>query len=129
MSTLSTELTALVEKLRRHEGAWQEWTPAVQMDDRVYSMGYPTTPEVVDEAMTVLYDHGFISFDWMNWREGFDLLVELTPERVSALDLETTLILLSAVARDDHFSNGAWGEFFESGKGLWLFERWLELVR
>lgn len=93
----------------------------------MYSMGFAKMTPVIREAMTVLYDHGIVVFDWMNWREGFELLEELTPERTATLDRETTLKLLSAVARQDRFSDGSWGELFETGKGLWLFERWLEL--
>lgn len=121
------ELAAVVEKLRRHDGSWLEWAPAEEMADGVYSMGFATMTPVIREAMKVLYDHGIVVFDWMNWREGFELLEELTPERTATLDRETTLKLLSAVARQDRFSDGSWGELFETGKGLWLFERWLEL--
>lgn len=121
------ELRAVVGKLRQHDGPWLEWTPAEQMEDGVYSMGYPMMSPELHEAMTVLYDHGIIVFDWMNWREGFELLEELTPQRAATLDRETTLKLLSAVARQERFSDGSWGELFDTGKELWLFERWLAL--
>lgn len=123
------DLEILVDKLQDHAGPWQEWTPATPGPDGVISMGYPTMSEVAKEAMTFLYSHGMMVFDWPNWRAGSDLYHELTPERVSTLDRETTLMLLSALAREDRFCNGTWGRMFESGKGTWLFGRWLELTR
>lgn len=125
------DLAALVDRLRAHRdggGPWQEWTPATPEPDGVISLGYPTPAPVVAEAMRFLHTHGFIGFDWPNWQAGRDLYAELTPERVATLDRQTTLMLLSALAREERFCDGIWGLMFESGRGTWLFERWLELT-
>lgn len=121
------DLAALVGRLRDHTGPWQEWTPASPEPDGVISLGYPTMAEPAKEAWDFLYEHGMIVFDWPNWQAGSDLYDSLTPERVSTLDRETTLMLLSALAREERFCDGAWASMFESGRGTWLFERWLEL--
>ena len=49
-------------------------------------------------------------------------------ERVATLDRETTLLLLTSLAREEYFRTGTWDRMFACGKGGWLFERWLELT-
>lgn len=74
-------------------------------------------------------EHGPGPTDWPTWETGAELYAALTPERVSTLDRETTLLLLSGLAREEEHRAGAWVSMFESGRGTWLFERWLELSR
>lgn len=102
------DLASLVEDLRRHDGPWEE--PAAR-------------------ARVFLEEHGPGPTDWPTWETGAELYAALTPERVSTLDRETTLLLLSGLAREEEHRTGAWVAMFESGRGTWLFERWLELSR
>lgn len=97
-------LAAIVDKLRTHEES------------------------TAGEAMDFLRDHGPLAVDWPDWRAGADLYAELTPERVATLDRETTLLLLTSLAREEYFHTGTWDRMFACGKGGWLFERWLELT-
>ncbi|NLA56459.1 MAG: hypothetical protein GX859_09240 [Corynebacterium humireducens] len=108
-------LAAIVEKLRSHMSSPRGWAPAEE---------HPP----VSEAMDFLRDHGPLAHDWPNWRAGADLYAELTPERVATLDRQTTLMLLTSLAREERFCDGTWDRMFECGKGVWLFERWLELT-
>ncbi|MFC6147319.1 DUF6508 domain-containing protein [Corynebacterium nasicanis] len=102
------DLASLIDDLRQHAGPWE--VPAAR-------------------ALTFLEEHGPGPADWPTWETGAELYATLTPERVSTLDQETTLLLLSGLAREEEHRQGSWVAMFESGRGTWLFERWLELAR
>ena len=103
-------LSELIDALRHHSGPWHRSVPA-------------------SRARAFLEEHGLGPADWPTWEAGAELYASLTPERVATLDRETTLLLLSGLAREEEHRAGSWAAMFESGKGLWLFERWLELER
>lgn len=73
------DLASLVDDLRRHDGPW---------------------PEPAARARVFLEEHGPGPTDWPTWETGAELYAALTPERVSTLDRETTLLLLSGLARE-----------------------------
>ncbi len=121
------ELGQAVDKLRAEDGIRVPWTGGGREPDGTYRLAYPDTTSPAYQVMSVVYDHGMVSFSWPQWAEGWQIYAELTPETVRRLDLITTLKLLSALTRSERFGDGTWAEAFESGRGLLLFEHWLAL--
>lgn len=86
------------------------------------------TAALVEDALHLLYDHHLIiPFDWARWDEGRAIFNGTDPDRFAALDRLTVLKLLTAVARNDRFSAGAWAALFNHGDGQRLLERLLDL--
>lgn len=80
------------------------------------------------EAIKFLYDNKLIiPFDWSDWQEGEDFFKDASPTKYEKLDRQFVLKLLTAVARNDRFSEGAWAGLFESGGAQKLFHRLLDI--
>ena len=122
------KLSDLVRRLELHEGPWGEWKGGEKTDNGAIQMPYSVDAPVVSEAKQFLYDNDLvITFDWPNWQEGRDFFTSDDPQKFEKLDEETVLKLLSAIIRNARFNEGAWVNLFESGDGLRLFKRLLEI--
>jgi hypothetical protein len=83
------------------------------------------SPEVLG-FIRALGENGFIQpFDWMNWREGEQLVDH--PELLSITNLQTLRKLLTAHVRADRFSEGHLAAMFESGHMVMILERMSEI--
>jgi ADP-ribosyl-[dinitrogen reductase] hydrolase len=83
------------------------------------------TPEVLD-FIRALSGNGFIQpFDWMNWREGEQLVDH--PTLLSKANLQTLRKLLTAHVRADRFSEGHLAATFESGHMTSILKRMAEI--
>lgn len=123
-----TALRDVVSRLR------EEGRPAVnwQGGDRAeengpITFGFVVMTRAQMDAMRVLYDHGLIIYDALNSIEYRDLYENLNPDRPLDLNIVDTRKTLIHVSRMDRFGGDDWARMFASGKGLALFERWLEL--
>ncbi len=83
------------------------------------------TSEVLGFLKT-LSENGFIQpFDWMNWREGEQLVDQ--PALLEKASLQTLRKLLTAHVRADRFSEGHLAAVFESGHILSILKRMAEI--
>jgi len=83
-----------------------------------------------EEAMHFLYDNNLIIFfNWGDWDEGRAFFEDDDPNKYSKIDRKFTLLLLTAVARNDRFCTGAWDALFKSGEAQNLFKRLLETYK
>jgi len=82
------------------------------------------------EALHFLYDNNLIIlFNWSDWDEGRAFFEDDDPNKYSKIGRRFTLKLLTAVARNDRFCDGAWTALFESGEAQNLFKRLLETYK
>lgn len=91
-------------------------------------MPWVETAEPATAAMKWLNDNErMIKFDWPGWDEGRQIFRNWSPATAPSLDHATVCKLLTAVARNDRFNDGAWANLFESGTAQPLLTRLLEL--
>lgn len=124
-TNLVSNLRLLVKSINDHSGAWSE-DRSTKVDNEI-ELNLWTDPVALD-AMRFLYDNNLIiNFDWANWDEGREFFEDNNSDKFTKLDKEWVLKLLSAVARNDRFNDGAWANLFESGDAQKLFNRLLEI--
>ena len=123
--TLVTNLKVLVESINSYNGKWFEERSTKVGDVIEYD---PWSAPITSEAMKFLYDNNLIvDFDWGSWNEGREFFKNNNPNKYDSIDRETVLKLLTAVARNDRFCDGAWAGLFENGTAQKLFQRLLEI--
>ena len=94
-----------------------DWVSGKEILPGVSTMPYYLIGDVADRMMKILYELNLvISFDWMNWEEGGELLSGNDLEKLSGLEPHIIVGLLTALARNDRFCDGAWGAAVEKGK-------------
>jgi hypothetical protein len=122
-----SQLRGLVARMDLHRDAWGEWRGGEKIGENTYSMPWMDAAPIADEAMRFLYEHGLIvGFDWSAWDEGRTFLQRGGEDRFGDLDRMTVLKLLTSVARQDRFFEGAWVDIFDNGLAQDLFARLLE---
>lgn len=128
-ATAIRELRTLIERIDRHRDQWDAWNEwgSEQTEKNGYIIPNAVMSEIVWNAMEFLYDHGLIiQFNWAEWDEGRDIFRRTNEHRFDTLDRITVLKLLTAIARNDRFFEGAWAGIFEDGSAQKLFRRLLE---
>ena len=121
-------LRNLVARMEQHQGPWGTVMGGEKTADGTFTMPYVIMDELAYEAMAFLYDHHLIiTFDWGKWDEGREIFRSTQEKRFASLDRLTVLKLLTAVARNDRFCEGAWAGIFEDGSAQALFKRLLEI--
>jgi len=114
------KLNKLVDQIEKFDGKWYE----------IVNPFFASTNELADKAMKFLYVNKLIiGFNWGEWDEGRVFFKNNDPSKYNNIDREFILKLLTAVARNDRFCTGAWGELFESGGGKILFRKLLETYK
>jgi len=114
------ELQNLIEEIEKFDGKWLE----------IKNLPYVSTHELAKKSMDFLYDNKLIiKFDWGKWDEGREFFKNNGPNKYDIIDREFTLKLLTAVARNDRFCDGVWGNLFESGTALILFKKLFETYK
>lgn len=123
-----SELEKLVSKIENHKDPWIERAGGEELEDGSTQMPYVTVDPLALEALSFLYDNKMIvDFNWSNWNEGREILASEDENKFDKLDKDTVLKLLTAIARNDRFIEGAWARLFESGDAQKLFKRLLEI--
>lgn len=124
-----TALRDVVSRLRAEGRPAVNWQGGDQAEENgPITFGFAVCTQAQMDAIQVLYDHGVIFYDTTSSTEIHDLYDNLNPDRPLDLTVVETRKILIYVTRKDRFSGGGdWPEMFASGKGLALFERWLEL--
>ena len=118
-------LKLLIKSIDEYKGLWSEDRSIKKGDEILY---IPWTAPITYEAMKFLYDNNLIiSFNWADWDDGRDFFKNKNQNKYDNLDKESVLKLLTAVARNDRFCDGAWAGLFESGDAHKLFKRLLEI--
>lgn len=110
------------------------WQPLLELIPEIESMrsfgkmipittdkrGVMTFPYVVPEEVVVTLLHTVynlnivLPFDWMSWKEGADILDNETFD-YHTIDIPTLCKLLTAIVRNDRFSEGYLVSAFEKG--------------
>lgn len=126
-STALEQLESLLEKIDAYDGKWFE--DRSTKEGNVIMLNRWSAP-LSYEAKKFLYNNELIiSFNWGEWQEGRDFFKTTDDNKFKNIDREYILKLLSAVARNDRFNEGAWARLFEKGDGQKLFRRLLEIDR
>lgn len=121
------ELRALVAKILSHTSPWGTLRGGERIESNSISMPWWEMSEPARQSMRWLYDHDrIVWFDWGNWDEGREITRTWSDETAMSLDHLTVRKLLTAVARNDRFCEGAWVGLFERGRAQPLFARLLE---
>lgn len=129
------DLRDLFARIEQHRGPWATVGGGERLDYGAISLPWVDMNELAMEAMRFLYDNGLVvgftgggmTFDWAAWDEGRAIFQDPATDRFDHLDRMTVLKLLTAIARNDRFCEGAWANLFEEGDGQTLFRRLLEL--
>ena len=122
---LVANLKHLIKSIDDYKGKWLEDRSTKNENGIDY---YLWNAPITFEAMKFLYDNNLlIDFDWSHWDEGRELYKKDDPNKYNLLDIEWVLKLLTAVARNDRFNEGAWAALFDSGDAQKLFARLLEI--
>ncbi|TJZ76993.1 hypothetical protein FCG67_14120 [Rhodococcus oryzae] len=124
------QLRSLVDRMNAHSGSFGGWVAPEPIDENSFSMGYSTMGPLLEESFNFIYDRKLIllGFAWMDWHAG-DLLVNgETPPEWSALSLEVTLGMITAITRSDRFCEGALLKAFDDGTMPKLFARLLDFA-
>lgn len=125
MNRYITNLKSLIKSIDEYKGLWFEDRSIKKGDEISY---IPWTAPITYEAMKFLYDNNLIiTFNWSDWDEGRNFFKNKNQNKYDALNKEWVLKLLTAVARNDRFCDGAWASLFESGDAQKLFKRLLEI--
>lgn len=118
-------LEKLVKQMECHDGPW--WEDRSSRNGKVVTLDSWSDP-LAHEAMVFLYDNKLIiDFDWGKWEEGREFFKDKDPAKYRSLNRAFVLKLLTVVARNDRFNDGAWTRLFDSGDGQKLFKRLLEI--
>lgn len=120
-------LRELVEVLRTNTEPWGFRRGGEEVEPGVIQMTWMQMSGLARQAMTWLYESGrLVSFRWSDWDDGREIFASWDDETAQSRDHLTVRKLLSAIARNDRFHDGAWVRLFEGGRGVPLFERLLE---
>jgi hypothetical protein len=94
-----------------------KWVTGKEVLPGVSTMPHYSMSDASNKMMKILYELNLIvAFDWMEWEEGNALLSSDDLEKLSGLPAHKIVGLLTALARNDRFCDGAWGAAVEKGK-------------
>lgn len=94
-----------------------KWVAAKEVLPGVSTMPHYSMSDEANRMMKLLYELNLIvAFEWMEWEEGSALLSGDDLEKLSGLPAHKIVGLLTALARNDRFCDGAWGSAVEKGK-------------
>lgn len=71
---------------------------------------------LIQDFVAFMYENNLmVKFSWTEWQEGRDWYALDDVSKYEKLDIQTALMLLTAVIRNDRFSDGALVNVFETG--------------
>jgi len=104
-------------RVQSHEGSWGKTQGGETDENGVIQMPYSVPDPLVSEFVAFMYENELVvSFDWSAWNEGREWYKNNSESKYETLDIPTALKLLTAVMRNDRFSDGALVGAFESGE-------------
>lgn len=110
------QLVDINTRIQSHKGAWGKSQGGDTDQDGVMQMPYWVSDPLVTEFVTYMYASELIvNFDWSAWDKGREWYKSTDKTKYDTLDIPTALKLLTAVIRNDRFSDGALVSAFESG--------------
>lgn len=125
MNEYITNLKSLIKSIDEYKGLWSD---DLSTEEGGVISYIPWTAPIAYEAMKFLYDNDLIiDFDWSEWDDGREFFKNKNPDKYNTINKEWVLKLLTAVARNDRFWEGAWAGLFENGDAQKLFARLLEI--
>lgn len=93
-----------------------EWVSGKEILPGLSSAPYYSMSDVADRLMKLLYELDLIiAFSWMDWDEGRELLSGNDLTKLEGQPKHILVGLLTALARNDRFCEGAWGSAVEDG--------------
>ena len=93
-----------------------EWTDGQEISSNTFIAPYYAMSNHSNRIMKILYELNLvISFDWMNWDEGREFISNKNLDLFSNQSKYVLIGLLTALARNDRFCDGAWGSAIENG--------------
>ena len=93
-----------------------EWVHGKELVPGVYTAPHYFMGDIPKKIMDLLYELGLIiSFRWMEWDESSDLLRDDDATKLEGQPTHILIGLLTALARNDRFCDGAWGAAIERG--------------
>lgn len=117
------QLAGLIKELEQHEGPW--WEDRSVREGKTVILDSWSDP-LAHKFMKFLYDNNLIvDFDWGSWQEGRDFFKDSSSQKYEKLNKLFILKLLTAVARNSRFNEGAWANLFETGEAQQLFKKLL----
>lgn len=94
-----------------------KWVDGKELAPGITTMPHYTLNEAAGRIMKILYELNLIiSFNWMEWEEGRKLASDDGLEQLTGQPAHILIGLLTALARNDRFCDGAWGSAVEKGK-------------
>ena len=93
-----------------------EWVDGKELVPGVYSAPHYSMGDIPKKIMDLLYELNLIiSFRWMEWDDGRELLKDDDATKLEGQPTHILIGLLTALARNDRFCDGAWGAAVEKG--------------
>ena len=93
-----------------------EWAGGQEISKDVFIAPHYSMSNHSSRIMKILYELNLvISFDWMNWDNGKELISAKDFNLLGNQSKYVLIGLLTALARNDRFSEGAWGKNIENG--------------
>ena len=124
------QLAAINDRIQSHEGSWGKVQGGEKNEDGVIEMPFWTSDPIVSDFVTFMYANDLVmNFNWSAWDEGREWYKKDDDSKYETLDIPTALKLLTAVIRNDRFSDGALVGAFESGAFPKIINRLVELGR
>lgn len=121
-------LVTINNRIQSHEGAWGKTQGGEADSDGVIEMPFWVSDPLVSEFVTFMYANDLVvNFNWSAWSEGREWFKSSDASKYDTLDVPTALKLLTAVIRNDRFSDGALVSSFESGDFPKIISRLIEL--
>lgn len=115
-------------RVQSHEGSWGKTQGGETDENGVIQMPYSAPDPLISEFVAFMYENELVvSFDWSAWDEGREWYKNSNESKYEALDIPTALKLLTAVMRNDRFSEGALVSAFESGDFPKIINKLVEL--
>lgn len=109
-------LGSLNARIQSHNGEWGVRHASKKAESVANTFPWVEQNELVQEFVQFMYDKDLvINFDWSKWQEGRDWYALEDESKYDRLDVETALKLLTAVIRNERFSEGALVQAFENG--------------
>ena len=103
-------------RIQRNTIPWGKLDGGEVDESGVMQWPYMVRNQVVDDFVRFMYDKGLvIDFDWGGWKKGREWYRSIDENKYNNLDSLTILKLLTAVIRNDHFSESAIVNAFEEG--------------
>lgn len=121
-------LVDINRRMQAHQRPWGEVVPSKKTEGGAMTWPYMKKHPLVDEFLEFFNDAKLpVTFDWMAWDEGRDWFALDDEAKYNKLDAATGLRLISAIIRNERFSEGAIVAGFETGQLPKIINRLTEL--